>query len=254
MGSENIQYGQAKVNLITVYYTGTDQLDEGYALCYDADRGTAASIDDLRTFNVEKPSVTNVRWFAGVVARKPATVGPCYVTVIPPGNAANVYAYVSATVDSTRMTVMAGQYYLKRSGFAGRGSAIALQTLDRSVTAGLVQAYLEDGEESGGVEEIQPPTTGATGTVMNTGVSYFIGTVTIGGGDHVLTLADGTKFGQRKGLICLGTFTTNDIEVSVTHHQTSDPETFEYDEVTDQTILTWLADAWYTTDNSATIT
>ena len=220
------------------YYTGSDQLDEGYCLCYDADKGVAASIDPRRIFNVEKPAVGNCAFFAGVVLKKPGP-GPCYVDMAPPGSMVNVYAKISSTVGVTRMTVMAGQYYMKQEGFAGAGSAMCLQTLDRATTAGIIQALLEEGPQSGGVEEITPPTTGATGIVMPTGVTYLLGTVTIATGDHVLTCADPTRIGAMKSVICQGTYTTKDITVSFAHHATSDPEVMFYEAPGELDLLMW---------------
>lgn len=82
-----------------------------------------------------------------------------------------------------------------------------------------VQADLLTGEESGLVEIVSPPNTGHatsdTFTVMNGGVSYINGGVTIATGNARAPLADGDYFGQKKGFYCLGTLTTNDAEIEL---------------------------------------
>lgn len=56
-------------NLIVeeVFYSGTDDLYEGEAVCYDYDYGTATEYDGRRHNRVERPNLTNNRRFAGVV-------------------------------------------------------------------------------------------------------------------------------------------------------------------------------------------
>ena len=215
MGNGLVQHGRQVVEPFRAKYTGTDQLGEGYCLCFDQDSGTAASADNTRTFDVEKPSVTNCNAFAGVVLGTPP-VGPCYVTLAPPGSAVNVYAKVSGVVDVTRMTVCADQYYMYTGGFAGAGSTRCLQTYDRSGTAGLIQALLDVGPQSGGVElfSLTTLTTGGAITPMCTGVTFFpIATI---GADATFTLADGTHLGQKKAYFLLGTMVTHDIVATVT--------------------------------------
>jgi len=197
-----------------VYYEGTDTLKEGYALCYNHDYGTAASEDEGRFFRVEKPSVSNALYFAGVVAPSgESKVGPCYVDIILPGSYCNIWSYRSNTINAGRTTFCAAQYYFYAAGFPGQGTAVAKQTIDRSSTAGLCYAYLEEGPQSGGVEKVTP-SNGAM-TIMGSGVTYFPVT-TIATGNATYTLADGTYFKQRKAFFCEGTMTTNDIVVTVT--------------------------------------
>lgn len=78
------------------------------------------------------------------------------------------------------------------------------------------QADLLDGEESGGVEFIAPPNTGAADslTFMPSGVTYILGGITIGTADANGALADGAAYGQKKGFYCLGTLTTKDATVT----------------------------------------
>lgn len=78
------------------------------------------------------------------------------------------------------------------------------------------QADLLEGEESGGVEFVSPPNTGAADamTYMPSGVTYILGGITIGTAAANGALANGAVFGQKKGFYCLGTLTTNDATVT----------------------------------------
>lgn len=78
------------------------------------------------------------------------------------------------------------------------------------------QADLLDGEESGGVEFVSPPNTGAADalTFMTGGVTFICGGVTIASADANGALASGTEYGMRKGFLCLGTLTTKDVTVT----------------------------------------
>ena len=238
------QHGCAIVKPFRAWYTGTDQLDEGYCLCYDQDSGVAASVDHARLFNVEKPSTTNCHGFAGVVTKKPATVGPCYVDMAPPGSEVNVYALVNATVDVTRMTVMAGQYYMYTEGFEGAGSARCLQTVNNSAAAGLIQALLDVGPQSGGVELIVP--TNVLMTPMVTGVTFF-DACDIAVGNATATLADGTHIGQRKAFFCEGAMTTSDIVVTVTtNFAGAGSDVYTMDAAAEYLYARWNGKAWAT--------
>jgi hypothetical protein len=158
------------------YYTGTDTLYEGYALCYNYDAAdvtpenlTLSAADSVkptsaRMNQVEKPSFKNAAHFAGVVTNKSSGfTGPGFVEFYVPGSSCMIYteadcdheSAVLATMNSgQRITFTTGSYAFKHTGLAGRGSAMILGDVDRSTTAGLVQAYLEDGPPSGGVQVI----------------------------------------------------------------------------------------------------
>ncbi len=60
-----------------VYYTGTDTLYNGYAVCYDRDAGTAANAEWNRASWVEKPQndseIQNLQDFAGFIIGLPGT-------------------------------------------------------------------------------------------------------------------------------------------------------------------------------------
>lgn len=131
------------LRLRKVWYTGSDQLDRGYALCFNRDAGTAASKDMSRASEVEKPTAANMRHFAGLVMNKPAGVGPCEVTIaMPNGAIVDGYTTEACTLDTTLLSVVAGSYYL---GGVDEGAVIgrAFQTVDRSSTNGRVQLRLD---------------------------------------------------------------------------------------------------------------
>jgi len=133
-----------------VWYTGTDALFQGEAVCYDADRGTATAADARRSSRVERPTVTNNRWFAGVAERNySAKSTGQLITIYEPGSKSVPVALAVDTVIGTGLiTFMAngrynigvstgassgGRFYTGK--YRGRGSAIPRQT----VTAALEQ-------------------------------------------------------------------------------------------------------------------
>ena len=79
------------------------------------------------------------------------------------------------------------------------------------------QADLLDGDESYGVDFVAPPNTGAADSLafMPSGVTYILGGITIGTADANGALADGAAYGQKKGFVCLGALTTNDVSVTL---------------------------------------
>lgn len=200
-----------------VYYTGTDTLYEGYALCYNfdaadqnaegltkyADGSTISIADSLaptpaRRIQVEKPSLKNLCHFAGVVSNKSnGVVGPGYIEIVLPGSTCNIR--VNANCDHEKadtfasgqiLTVTSQNYDFKYSGLPGRGSAVILGDVDRSSTDGLVMASLMDGPESGGVQEI-----------WNQGTAGTVGEEMIG--------ATATSLGGSVYLIPYGTIVVN---------------------------------------------
>jgi hypothetical protein len=211
-----VQHNHYPNRKISVYYEGTDTLYEGYALCFNQDYGIAASADGERQFRVEKPSTTNAMHFAGVVAESGnAKTGPCEVEIYLPGSTCNVWAYVNATINTTRLTFCQGQYYFYTQGFPGKGSALARQTLNRGTTAGLLMATLEEGPQSGGVELFNATTLAAAGAIVPSlyGATYFPAATLAA--DATYTLANGTWLGQKKAFFCEGAMTNNDVVITV---------------------------------------
>lgn len=208
-----------------VWFTGATLPVVGVGVCYDADsaaKAAATAEGRNRTLDVEIPTTSNNRNFAGVVQNlEGQTTGPAAIVIALPGGPAQILARASTTINVGRLTFQAngglgaaatGSF--QREGYAGRGSAIPLQTFTYVATATLIWAYLEDGEESGGVEEIQV-VTGAAAQSMVGGVTYITGGVTIAG-DSTATLADGTRLGERKGFYMIADLTTSNWVLTVT--------------------------------------
>ena len=147
-----VKYKLEKYGLKHVYYTGSDTLKPGYALCYDRDTITAenaagtALVATASSYGrhswVEKPASGNLHNFAGIVGPgQQMMAGPCWVEIIQPlpGLVIDVFSDISCTANTTWLTIQPASYYI---GGAGEGLiiGIALQTVDRSSTNGLVQA------------------------------------------------------------------------------------------------------------------
>jgi len=136
-----VQYENTPVDVKRVYFTGTDTLYEGYALCYDWDSGTASAIDANRRTNVEKPATANLGHFAGVVHPGcGGRTGPGWLDVITAGPC-NVYTDESCVIGVTRLAPKNASYAMA-AWSGGVAEAIALQTINR-ITPGLVSAQLE---------------------------------------------------------------------------------------------------------------
>jgi hypothetical protein len=103
-----------------VYYTGTDTLKEGYALCYNfdatdvtAENLTLSQADSLvetpaRRLQVEKPTINNSTHFAGVVSQKFTDfTGPGWIEINMPGSVCNIWA--GANCDCPEVSVTSGQ-------------------------------------------------------------------------------------------------------------------------------------------------
>lgn len=205
----------------TVWFAGTTAILEGQGLCYDWDYGTDATKEPSRGARVEVPAILNAPYFAGVAtqAYSAKSTGQ-FIDIFLPGSVCNIYSAFNNVIGVGVSTFEVGTGgdaagSFGRGGFPGRGSATPLQTIDRS-TPGLCLAYLHDGPQSGGIEVVTPPTTGTAITLMVGGVTYLIGTVAIGSADATFTLADGTYSGQKKAFVCEGTYSSNDVEVTVT--------------------------------------
>jgi hypothetical protein len=210
-----------------VYYTGTDTLKEGYALCYNFN-ATDVSAENLtysvvesttetpaRRIQVEKPSALNSFHFAGVVAQKFTDfTGPGYLEINLPGSTCNVWAGVDADHEGSG-AMQSGQvigfdgYTFSSESALGCGSAIVLQDVDRSTTNGLVFAELMTGPPSGGTQTLVS-TDMTAGVAVSTGgvllaslvspvgitqMNVTDGTMTA---DVTFTQADGTYPGQTK--------------------------------------------------------
>lgn len=162
-----------------VYYSGTETLREGYALCYDISAidvtpqgQTLSQADSLvetpaRRLTVVKPTWKNNLHFAGVVSNKSDRVtGPGWIEINVPGSICNIFAAANCDVEAkngtvaSRTGVQSGQmltfsteqWYFKYQGLPGSGAALILGDVNRSSTSGLVMAELMTGTPSGGFQ------------------------------------------------------------------------------------------------------
>ena len=226
MSSNALNAPRAKFPTISkwVWFTGSAALYEGMGVCFNFDTitGAAATLADGNRGNeVELPSATNARYFAGVAARDySAHSGGQMIEIHEPGSFCNVYAKANCTLGSGRLTCEAGGTYagyFRLAGLEGQGSARPLQTIDRT-TAGKVFAQLEKGPQSGLVQVLSANDDalldgGATACMVG-GVTYFDTDISTGT-DATDTLADGTLPGQKKVFV-LQIAQTNDIVITVT--------------------------------------
>jgi hypothetical protein len=251
-----------------VYYTGSDELQEGYPLCYNFDsidrsaenislptgQEGADDASPARHIQVEKPSMENALWFAGVVTGKYAGfTGPGYIEINMPGSICNVWC--GANVDHAEETlaktttgtgIATGQivtfgtnsYLFQYAGCEGEGSAMVLQDVDRSTTNGLVMAKLMTGPPSGGVQTMYSLnsstymadatalysiafSTGGSVHFPKAGVTQIAYSISTADWTNILGAADGQWVGQTKVFrvvnsdILGATGLTNDWNISV---------------------------------------
>jgi len=150
MSQNQTQYvNQARAHVRRVWYTGSDALSNGVALCYARDYGVATVVEPRRDKNVARPAVGNNTAFAGVATRAyPANTGGQFIEVFEPGSICRVLINISGAIGGF-VTAQTTSGEFGTAGFGGRGSAKLLQTVDGSGTAALCLVELLDGEESG---------------------------------------------------------------------------------------------------------
>jgi hypothetical protein len=186
----------------TVLFEGSTALVKGQGLCYNFDYGTAATAEPSRTVRCELPSITNARYFAGVVLNaRAAKTGGQWVDIAVPGSTCYVLMLgPSVTPGSQLVTCQAGGTYagyFTRAGFEGEGSAVPLQTIDAGSAATLCLAKLQTGLPSGLVEVVTPATAGGVQAFMVGGVS-FVAASALDTANVTFEMADGTVLGLRK--------------------------------------------------------
>lgn len=145
MPQGQIQIGNEKTATKKVYFEGSDVLRAGYAVCYNADRGTAASDDPLRAYRVEQPTAANFKHFAGIVTEKSDGVqGPTTIEIYVPearGQKILVWSGAANVIDVTQLRLKNASFELDTDG-EGPVVALAMQTVDRSSTSGTAQALM----------------------------------------------------------------------------------------------------------------
>ena len=212
---------------VWVWYDETVALLQGQGVCFNWNYNspanqvrpaaeTAASVDYQRTNRVKLPTILNAPYFAGVAnADYAAQPNGQLIEICVPGSTCMILTKKSLTIGVGRVTCQAGGAlagYFTNEGFAGQGSAVPLQTLDTSTTAGKTLALLETGPQSGLQETLAASTAGGAATVMVGGVTHFP-TETIAA-NLTNTPAAGTKYGVRKRFVVDGTQTTSSIVIT----------------------------------------
>ncbi len=245
----------------TFWFAGSTAVKEGQGFCHNWDKASpiaAITRDPNRGRDVEVPTQLNAPYFAGVAkCAYPANSDGQYVELWLPGSVCNVWSTVSNTIGVGRTTCQVGDAEAGAfgyGGFPGKGTAVPLQTIDRSDTAGVCLCQLEEGPQSG----LQETITTATLTTAGGAVVFMIGGMThieaavLTDADATFTVADGTFLGQKKGWSLHGVMTTNNIVLTYTN---------AIQHVTGETALaTWTADAdleeqyleWRGVDTNAT--
>ena len=150
-----------------VYYTESSTIYEGMPVCYEFNatanvlgysksseaNGTTTAEgyqNEGKFLRVEDPDSDNIMFFAGVVATNECAgkTGPRWLDIyIPNGAIVPVRSYISSTVGVNALALMSGTQYFGNpnagmGGGAARYVAIAVETVDRSSTAGLCLAKL----------------------------------------------------------------------------------------------------------------
>lgn len=248
MGSQAINAHEKKpfVKSAWVWYESNAALNEGEAVCYNQDYGTATAFDGRRLNRVETPSITNAQYFAGVASKAySAKSTGQFIEIYLPGSVCNIWFNAPAT-----STINVGFYtfdvtssyegFFRYQGLPGVGSAIPLQTIDRS-TAGLCMAKLMEGPESGGVQVVPLVDNTALTGVMVGGSTYCTG-LALANGDCTLTLADATSHGLLKKFYIVTTeITTNDFVITISNGVTDDIDDVSLDTCTFAGASTCLA-------------
>lgn len=186
----------------SVWYTGTDALTRGEPLCYANDEGS----------EVARPSQSNNLRFAGTVANDysaGSSSGRLVEICLPGSKGAPVLLgetvavgdYVTFVLGTTTKDFLLG-------GFLGCGTA---KVTDAGDDGDVVQADLLVGDESGGIEVLDP-TAGAI-TCSVGGVTFFNAATLASAG--AVTVADPIADGLLKKFEALGTMTTSDIEIDL---------------------------------------
>ena len=256
-----------------VWFSGSEALLEGQAVCYDFNYNSPEEVvaettqedaDARRANHVELPSTTNAQWFAGVSARKySAKTNGQFIEIYTPGSVCNILILVGdvdcgthlLTFDVTDGGTDATDYrgYFRYAGLPGEGSAVTLQDVDASelTDAGdgvTCQALLQVGPPSGGVQVVQAVDDTAL-TEMVGGTTYVIGCAAA---TDAATAAPAvsTVEGLRKQYQIITTAMSNTHDFEITPAKlgvgTKDAEisVLILDAIGDSAVLQWLGGTW----------
>ena len=136
---------------LAVWYTGTDQVREGEAFCFNISNvtGAAATLyNGLRHNYVTRPSTTNAGAFAGVAARNyyASSTGTLIELYIPGSKGVKVALGVDTVLNTGMLTFQvgggngaAGRFV--KTGFAGRGSIVPRQTVTAVLESNMTGAW-----------------------------------------------------------------------------------------------------------------
>lgn len=154
---------------------------------------------------------------------------------------------ISSVTDATTLVLAASAVdttpggALTCTGYANSGNPTAI-------------CDLLEGDESGGVEFINLPNAGGdTQPHMLGGVSYVCGGLTLAA-DAEVELAQGTRIGEKKAFVCLGTMTTSDFVVDLVtagvqiDGSTALAENAGFDAALDASFLEFRGARWFCTD------
>jgi len=160
-------YGNPRAQRIRVYYEGTDTLYEGSPVCYNYDTTsnwygvdtydnsessttTDGYQNEGKYLRVEVPSADNAEFFAGVVAEGFGGItNPGLIDIyVPNGAIVPVYTDKSITIKDP-LYLEHGEITLVNATQVGMGVCVAeaVETVDRSSTAGVVLARLHEPSE-----------------------------------------------------------------------------------------------------------
>lgn len=141
-----VQHYNTGEQLSRCYYTGSDTLRKGYALCLDFDSsntgGTVSDYDE-RQINVEKPAMKNLPYFYGVVAPTyDGHTGPGWIDVIrPTGVSPGLEVWTDGNIAvGDLLSIQPGSYAFRKGVLFPKAQVVlrAIEAIDRSSTAGTV--------------------------------------------------------------------------------------------------------------------
>jgi hypothetical protein len=216
----------------------------------------------MRGVYVALPAITNNNSFAGVVTKNyAANANGQYIEIDVVGSITEILTIdTSCTIGELNFMGLicsganAGKWTATPTPLMGKGTARVMQTL---TAAGLLQAELMNGAESGEIDIVATATLTAGGalTLSVGGVTYFTGAATPAS-DCTFTLANGTYIGQMKRFVLTGALTTNDVLITVTSGEQLDGSTdlasLELDATGDDSLLMWTGTKWRLIGNAGT--